>query len=211
MEKKVYKTEQEAFWAGEFGDEYLKRNDGVLAVASNLAFFGQALKRCTSRIQSMIEFGANIGLNQKALQLLLPEASQHAIEINPKAAARLGEVIPPPHIFQTSILDFTPPRTWDLVLIKGVLIHINPEFLPQVYKALYESTARYLLLGEYYNPTPVEVEYRGHNSRLFKRDFCGEMLDFYPDLKLVDYGFVYRRDTQFPDDDMNWFLVEKRA
>ena len=106
MEKKAYKTEQEAFWAGEFGDEYLKRNDGALAVASNLAFFGQALKRCTSPIQSMMEFGANIGLNQKALQLLLPEASQYAIEINPKAAARLGEVIPP-HIFQTSILDFT--------------------------------------------------------------------------------------------------------
>jgi len=211
MEKKAYKTEQEVFWAGEFGDEYLKRNDGALFIASNLAFFGQALKRCTSRIQSMIEFGANIGLNQKALQLLLPEASQHAIEINPKAAARLGEVIPPPHIFQTSILDFTPTRTWDLVLIAGVLIHINPDFLPQVYKALYESTGRYLLLGEYYNPTPVEVEYRGHSARLFKRDFCGEMLDLYADLKLVDYGFVYHRDPQFLTDDVNWFLVEKRV
>jgi len=44
---------------------------------------------------------------------------------------------------------------------------------------------------------------------LFKRDFAGEMLDRYPALKLLDYGFVYRRDPLFPQDDMTWFLLEK--
>jgi spore coat polysaccharide biosynthesis protein SpsF len=28
-------------------------------------------------------------------------------------------------------------------------------------------------------------------------------------LKLADYGFVYRRDIRFPQDDINWFLLEK--
>jgi spore coat polysaccharide biosynthesis protein SpsF len=35
------------------------------------------------------------------------------------------------------------------------------------------------------------------------------MMDKYSNLKLVDYGFVYHRDYQFPQDDMNWFLLEK--
>jgi hypothetical protein len=44
---------------------------------------------------------------------------------------------------------------------------------------------------------------------MFKRDFAGEMLDKFQDLRLLDYGFVYHRDTQFPQDDVNWFLLEK--
>jgi spore coat polysaccharide biosynthesis protein SpsF len=55
------------------------------------------------------------------------------------------------------------------------------------------------------------VSYRGHADRLFKRDFAGEMMDMYPDLFLVDYGFAYRRDPSFPQDDISWFLMEKRS
>lgn len=35
------------------------------------------------------------------------------------------------------------------------------------------------------------------------------MMDMFPDLKLIDYGFAYRRDSVFPMDDLNWFLLEK--
>ncbi|QVL50178.1 MAG: hypothetical protein KFB96_06875 [Thiocapsa sp.] len=44
---------------------------------------------------------------------------------------------------------------------------------------------------------------------MFKRDFAGEMLDRYPDLELIDYGFIYRRDPVFPQDDMTWFLLQR--
>jgi hypothetical protein len=37
------------------------------------------------------------------------------------------------------------------------------------------------------------------------------MLDRYADLTLVDYGFYYRRDPIFPQDDISWFLMEKRG
>ncbi|MFM6157881.1 MAG: pseudaminic acid biosynthesis-associated methylase, partial [Sphaerospermopsis kisseleviana] len=67
----------------------------------------------------------------------------------------------------------------------------------------------YLLIAEYYNPSPVAIPYRGHADRLFKRDFAGEVLDQHPELRLVDYGFVYRRDPNFPQDDITWFLIEK--
>lgn len=204
-----YKTEQEAFWAGAFGTEYIKRNQGAELLAANLAFFNKALASARSPADC-IEFGANIGMNLAALKLLYPHQQQHAVEINADAVAQLRTLLPAENVHHASILDFAPQRRFDLVLIKGVLIHMNPDFLPQIYDALHAATGRYLLVAEYYNPSPVAIPYRGHQDRLFKRDFCGEILDRYPDLRLVDYGFAYRRDPNFPQDDITWFLMEKR-
>ena len=95
-------------------------------------------------------------------------------------------------------------------LIKTVLIHINPDYLDRVYELLYTTAKKYIVLAEYYNPSPVSVVYRGNEDRLFKRDFAGEMLDKYGDLELVDYGFAYHRDNQFPQDDITWFLLRKK-
>jgi pseudaminic acid biosynthesis-associated methylase len=205
----TFQTEQENFWAGEFGDDYIGRNVSSSLLASNLAFFTKALARAC-KPHSCIEFGANVGMNLKALQLLYPNQEQYAIEINATAAAELASTIPPDRIHVGSILDFVPDRAWDLVIIKGVLIHINPDCLPKVYDALYKSTGQYLLVCEYYNRSPVTINYRGHTDRLFKRDFCGEILDRYSDLSLIDYGFAYHRDPNFPQDDITWFLMEKR-
>lgn len=204
----TFKTEQEAFWAGDFGTEYIQRNQGDMLLASNLDFFTKALRQARG-IESCIEFGANIGMNLKALNLLRPGIDAHAIEINTEAAKQLGTVIPEANVYNRSILDFAPTRQWDLTLIKGVLIHVNPEVLPQVYDKLFASSRRYLMVAEYYNPAPVAIAYRGHSDRLFKRDFAGEIMEHYPQLQLVDYGFAYRRDPNFPQDDITWFLMEK--
>ncbi len=90
----------------------------------------------------------------------------------------------------------------------GVLIHINPDELGMVYDNLFNLSKKYILISEYYNPTPIVVEYRGHAGKLFKRDFAGEMIDRF-DLKLMDYGFFYHRDNYFSFGDSNWFLLEK--
>jgi len=203
-----FKTDQEAFWAGSFGTEYIQRNKDNALLASNINFFAKAL-RAARGVQTCIEFGANIGMNLKALKLLHPTHEQHAIEINADAAGELASVIPLSRLHNISILNFNPHRTWDLVLIKGVLIHINPDMLPEVYDKLFASCGRYLLVAEYYNPAPVAIPYRGHTDRLFKRDFAVEIMDRYPQMKLVDYGFAYRRDPNFPQDDVTWFLLEK--
>jgi len=206
---KTYKTDQESFWAGPFGSEYINRNQGDALLASNLDFFAKAL-RCARGVGSCIEFGANIGMNLKALQLLRPGIDSYGIEINAEAAKQLGETIPRDHVLHSSILEFQPQRCWDLALIKGVLIHVNPDELPRVYEKLVAAAGRYLLVAEYYNPSPVAIPYRGHCDRLFKRDFAGEIMDSYSQMQLVDYGFAYRRDPNFPQDDITWFLMEKR-
>lgn len=203
-----FKTDQEAFWAGNFGTEYIQRNQGADLLASNLDFFSKAL-RSAQNIRSCIEFGANIGMNLKALKLLHPSINAHAIEINAQAVQELEGVIPATNIQNISILDFIPVNHYDLTLIKGVLIHINPNVLPQVYDKLFATCGRYVMVAEYYNPSPVAIDYRGHTDRLFKRDFAGEIMDRHPSLRLVDYGFSYRRDPNFPQDDITWFLLEK--
>lgn len=206
--KKGFATEQEAFWAGKFGAEYVGRNASPELLAANLSFFANALRRA-GRIASCFELGANIGMNLRALRLLYPGIGLRAAEINPEAAAILREEIGEENVFLGSILDCDVLPPADLALIKGVLIHIAPDALAAVYAKLYQASTRFILLGEYYNPVPVAIPYRGHDDRLFKRDFAGELLAAYPDLRLVDYGFVYRRDPAFPQDDITWFLLEK--
>jgi pseudaminic acid biosynthesis-associated methylase len=205
-----YTTPQEQFWAGEFGSEYITRNEGEQLLASNLNFFVKALKQ-TGEIKSCHEFGANIGMNLRALKLLYPNANLSAVEINSGASKILAEFIGKQNVYEGSIFDYPISEHFDLALIKGVLIHINPDMLDIVYQKLYEASKKYILVCEYYNPSPVAINYRGHSDRLFKRDFAGELMDKYSDLVLVDYGFVYRRDPAFPQDDITWFLMKKKV
>ncbi|MFY0730975.1 pseudaminic acid biosynthesis-associated methylase [Pseudomonas sp. NFX15] len=201
-------TEQETFWQGEFGNQYVDRNVGQPLVAANLALFAKALTR-VGRIDSLVELGTNAGNNLQALHQLLPRCELFGVEINASACAAV-RALGIAQVWQGSLFDFPRERTFDLTLSKGVLIHLAPELLPAAYAQLYELSERYILIAEYYNPAPVEVPYRGNSGKLFKRDFAGEMLDRYADLQLVDYGFGYHRDPQFPVDDITWFVLEKR-
>ena len=204
-----YQTDQENFWAGVFGTEYIKRNNSQELLASNLSFFSRTLSKA-GLLASCVEFGANIGMNLRAIKLLYPNIELSAVEINQDAARELSNFIGDKSVFTGSILDYPIEKQSDIVLIKGVLIHINPDQLEPTYRKIYEASSRNILICEYYNPSPVAIPYRGHSDRLFKRDFAGEMLGMYKDLKLIDYGFAYHRDPAFPQDDINWFLMEKR-
>jgi len=203
------RTPQETLWAGEFGNDYIARNRDAALLDSNRALFDKILSK-TDGVTSAIEFGANIGNNLRALRDLLPACEMHSVEINATAAAEIvawgGATVE-----VASLMDFEPSQQWDLSFTKGVLIHLPPQMLPSVYDKLVAASSRYVMVCEYYNPTPVEVSYRGHEHALFKRDFAGEILDAHPELRLVDYGFTYHRDPVHPLDDSTWFLMEKRS
>jgi pseudaminic acid biosynthesis-associated methylase len=206
-----YATEQEAFWAGEFGDSYAARNGGPRLEASNRWLFARALQS-VGPIQSVLELGANIGANLRALRSLYPDLICDAVEINESAVQRLREQLGHQRVHFGTLLDFDGrPAVWDLVLCKGVLIHVAPSQLKQAYEVVERSASRFVLLAEYYSPRPQEVEYRGHSDRLFKRDFAGEFLDRYSDFRLRDYGFAYHRDPVAAQDDITWFLLERQS
>jgi pseudaminic acid biosynthesis-associated methylase len=198
-------NERDEFWKGDFGNEYNRRSPGD--VEANYHLFKRIFAE--RQIGSVVELGAGTGANLRALHRVKPEAVLHAVEINDEAAHALFNMAPVQHVFNESLLDWQPPRAYDLAFTKGVLIHIHPEELEHAYQRLVSASSRYVLVAEYYNPKPVEVPYRGHAGRLWKRDFAGELIERHG-LRLIDYGFVYHRDPH-PQDDLNWFLLEKQA
>ncbi len=202
----VFKTEQENFWAGEFGNQYIGRNNSEKVLYSKVAMWARML-RSANGVTSIRELGCNIGLNLLALKKLHPEVELSGYEINEtaaKEAADLGVA----RIVNSTILDKIEDSKVDLTFTVGVLIHINPDHLKSVYENLVNGSNRYVLVAEYYNPSPTSITYRGHSDRLFKRDFAGDLIDHHG-LKLIDYGFMYKRDNWAPQDDITWFLLEK--
>ena len=202
------KTVQEEFWAGEFGDDYIDRNKSDALLAANLSLFSDIM-RATGPISSVLELGCNVGMNLKAFDLLDPKILKAGFDINESSISQLKAEKPSFDVKTASIIESLETETVDLTFTKGVLIHINPDHLDAVYANLYEKSNKYICVIEYYNPSPVAIPYRGHDDRLFKRDFCGDLLDKYKDLELVDYGFCYHRDPVFQQDDMTWFLMRK--
>lgn len=203
-------NKQEKFWSGNFGDNYIYRNKNKKIIKNNFFFFKKIFSN-RFNIQSLIEFGSNVGLNIIPLKKIFKLKYITAVEINQKACL-ITRKIKNVNVLNNSIIDFSSEEIFDLVLLKGVLIHINPNQLKKTYEIIYKSckVKGYILIAEYYSPKPIRLMYRGFKNKLFKRDFAGEFLKKYKKSKLVDYGFVYHKD-KYPQDDLNWFLIKKNA
>ena len=203
----TFLTDQENFWAGEFSSGYLERNQGESLIFSNINLFSKILKN-TAGVSTIAEFGCNIGLNLQALNRINKTYQMRGYEINQQAASVATDLNIAEIVNDTIINRLDDSRRFDLTFTKGVLIHINPDKLAAVYDNLYRLSSRYILVCEYYNPSPVSISYHGNDDRLFKRDFAGEMIDRF-NLKLIDYGFNYQRDMYHTNDDTTLFLMEK--
>lgn len=192
-------TKNEEFWAGEFGRSYTERNQ--VDAQERAPFFSDVLE---PDVQSVCELGANRGHNLRALQTIRP-LELSGVEINPVAFEEFKS-IEGVAAYQSSILAFDPGKQFDLVFTSGVLIHIAPDDLPATYRKLAQLSRRYVLLNEYFNPTPVELSYRGHTGKLFKRDFAGEFLDTCPGFRVLRYGFLWKR-MEPAWDNSTWTLL----
>lgn len=97
---------------------------------------------------------------------------------------------------------------FDLVFTTGVLIHISPEHLLQNLEKIFNYSQKYILLGEYFNRTPVTIEYQNKKDKLFKRDF-GKLFSQNFDVSLVDYGFLWGHIYDSAGfDDITWWLFK---
>lgn len=204
----MFNTDQEKFWNEEFGNNYIKRNNSQTIFENKKNLFQQIFVNI-EEINSIIEFGANIGLNLKAIQDITSNTLQiTAVEINKQSCQELSKNTTY-NVINDSIINYNTVNKCDFVLTMGLLIHLNPSILDEVYDILYKTSSKYICIAEYYNRTPVSIDYRGEKDKLFKRDFAGDMLNKYPDLKLINYGFVYHKDPNYPLDDITWFILKK--
>ena len=204
-------TKQEGLWRGEFGDAYTDRNavsDQRLAALT--AHWARVL-RVTEGMppRSILEVGANIGLNLRALRRL-SSAEFFALEPNGVARKRLvdDQVLPASNVLDglAQQLPFKDASV-DFAFTSGVLIHIHPRDLLASCREIHRVSRRYVACIEYFSDKEEEIAYRGHTEALFKRDFGGFYLDNFPDLRLLDYGFAWKRTTGL--DNLTWWLFEK--
>ena len=193
---------QETLWQGDFGREYHMRNSRI----DRTGFWSEIAAHLDPPIASILELGAGQGENLSALQLVYPEAKVVGIDINPLAVEVMRD-----HgltALEGSVHSAHLPPS-DLVVTRGFLIHVQPNYLPRTYEAIHAAAKRYIVLAEYFSPEPREIPYRGKGAALWARDFAGDMLSGFSDLVLVDYGFVYKGAGH--DESLNWFLMEKTA
>jgi len=208
------KTRQLGFWTEDFGDAYVERSrlspQQVIARGEHLdkIFVSAGIERNVS----ILEVGANIGLNLKGLRKCGWSGSFYAVEPNKKAYDMLksDREIALNGAFHSDGFDLpVGEKSIDLAFTCGVLIHVHPEDLFRVCSEIYRVSRSYIACMEYFSPEPVEKNYRGHQGLLFKRDFGGFYLDHWSDLKLLDYGFLWKKVTPF--DNVTWWLFEKRT
>ncbi|MAE06335.1 MAG: methyltransferase type 11 [Nitrospinae bacterium] len=198
-------------WKGKFGDDYAARNCATGEAVGNVArAFAEILSHVKdSPPTSILEVGANIGINLRALAGIT-DAELFAVEPNASAREQLvaDKVLPQDHLFDAVATKLPlDDGAVDLVFTSGVLIHVPPEDLEAAYGEIHRVVARYVLSIEYFSSTPVEIPYRGHEGLLFKRDFGGMWLDLYPALEPVSNGFFWKRTAGL--DDVNWWLFRK--
>jgi spore coat polysaccharide biosynthesis protein SpsF len=205
-------TPQVDFWRGGFGNSYTDRNvASPEQLQSRRALWADILSHTLpAPPRSILEVGANLGINLRALRALT-SARFLAVEPNDKARGQLVDdgVVAAGDVRGgfASKIDL-PDGAADLVFTSGVLIHIHPDQLEASIREIHRCASRWIAAIEYFSDKPEMIPYRGHDDRLFKRDFGGFWLDTFPGLLVTGYGFAWKRVTGL--DNLTWWLFEKR-
>ncbi|NQW57332.1 MAG: hypothetical protein HQ456_01350 [Polynucleobacter sp.] len=204
----TYKTEQEEFWANTYSADYIKKNSDFDGLTGQKAWEEMLSK--TISIATILECGCNIGRNIKFLNNVLPRAKKSIIELSKPAYNFVINNEEIQNSFNGSIIESElNGHTFDLVFTMGVLIHIHPDNLLENMQKMFQYSRKYILIGEYFNRTPVMIEYQGQQDKLFKRDFGKFFIENF-DVSIVDYGFLWGHiydNAGF--DDVTWWLFEK--
>lgn len=199
------------FWRGTFGDSYTDRNNlRTDLLHARVALWSKILSHTVGAPPaSILEVGANIGINLRALRALTG-GRLRAVEPNAKARSILvedGVVRPEDAIAGIASKIDLPDAVADLVFTSGVLIHIHPDDLDNSMREIERCTSRWIVSIEYFAAMPTEISYRGHSGVLFKRDFGSHWLDLFPRLRPTACGFAWKRITGL--DNLTWWLFEK--
>jgi spore coat polysaccharide biosynthesis protein SpsF len=205
-----FNSEQEKFWATTYANDYIKKNSEFDHKLGSEAWVNM-LQKIQGKVKNYLECGCNVGRNIAQLKLAFPEAKPSIIEISEPAF----NFVTAHHEFTSAyngpILNSNfEKESFDLVFTTGVLIHINPDQLLEHMAKMFGYSKKYILIGEYFNRTPISIEYQGENEKLFKRDFGKLFIENF-NVKLVDYGFLWGHIYDKAGfDDVTWWLFEKR-
>jgi len=198
---------QELFWKNDYAKKYIAKNKEFDRKRGVEAWM--LMLRKTKNVASILECGCNIGRNVGFLKKALPKAEKSVVEISKPAFDFVTKKHKLKNAFHGTIFDSDFEEQFDLVFTVGVLIHIRPKDLLRNMRKLYRNSKKYILIGEYFNRTPIMINYQGKRNRLFKRDFGREFIKNFP-VSLVDYGFLWGYYYDIAGfDDITWWLFQK--
>ena len=161
----------EAFWAGTFGNEYLQRNQ--VNWRERVPFWQSAVEFCSPA--TALEVGCNRGHNLQAIQSVDSSIELYGVDVNASAVEEARQQgFEAQCTSAVTIAGLFDPGSIDLVFTCGVLIHVAPQDLDPVMRAIVATSSRYVIAVEYEADEEEEVEYRGHAGKLWKRPF-GEL------------------------------------
>ena len=182
------------FWTGEFGDEYSKRHKTSEERLDVLSPFWEHVLNDAPPLESILEVGANVGDNLRAIKEIEPETYLFAVEPNASAAMQMSD-IPSIGVVGKNMWDISlPDNHVNLAFTSGVLIHSPPDDLFDACKEIYRVSSEFIISIEYFHHEPVEVEYRGNSGVLWKRDFGKFWLDNF-DIECISYEFLWEPIT----------------
>lgn len=204
-------NEQEIFWKNKVNLNYMYQNSEFDYSKAEEGW--NIITRLVDmrNLISVLELGCNIGRNLGVLRKLFPKISLNAVELNAQALDVADANYKLDSKFAGSILEFQTDEFFDLVFTSGVLIHIHPDNLLITMKKMFDFSRRYIIMVEYFNRTPVTIDYRGEKNKLFKCDFGKLFIENFP-VKLIDVGFLWGHiydNAGF--DDVTFWVFEKNA
>lgn len=157
-----------AFWQGDFGRDYLTRNQvdykERIPLLTHIAEMTGA--------QTFLDVGTNAGWNLLALRHINPEFMMSGVDVNQQALEKAQIAGFDMHVSPADkIVDIFGEQAADMVITSGVLIHVAPEDIKDTMQAIVDCSSQYVLAIEYEADTEQEVEYRGNKGKLWKRPF----------------------------------------
>ncbi|HEY8669331.1 MAG TPA: pseudaminic acid biosynthesis-associated methylase [Terriglobales bacterium] len=193
------KTLQIKQWESDFGRDYTDRNSlepGALD-ALYQKNYGLTRSQLNQRFLEgipvdarILEVGCNTG-NQLLVLQQMGFREIHGIEVQGYALERAESRVPGGRLLCASAFNIPYPSGYfDLVFTSGVLIHVAPEDVSRAMVEIHRCAGSYIWGLEYYAPETTEVNYRGHQSLLWKTDFAGLYLKEFKDLELVRLEYL---------------------
>ncbi len=193
----------EDLWTGEFGSAYSDRN--AAAGTGRDAFWSALLTKYP--IKRVLEVGCNTGANLQWIAPSLEPGDAYGVDVNIGALATLRSRIPSVNAVAAAARELPFRDRWfDLTFTTGVLIHQPESTLPIVMSEVVRTSNRYVLCGEYFSSETVGLPYRGVGGALFKRDYGRIYHELFPEMTLVDEGFLGQTEGW---DDVTWWLFER--
>lgn len=189
-------------WAGDFGNDYTRRNSAD--PSARLQIWKTLLPR---HCESVLEVGANIGLNLEAIGRF-SVAELYGCEPNDLAREQLEDIVSPTHVTADYAHKIRfPDGIADLAFTMGVLIHIPTDKLLPSMREIHRCARRWIICGEYFSPSEEMIPYRGHDNALWRRDYGSLWLDNFPDLQCISTMFAWKRMTGL--DNLTFWVFEK--